>query len=98
MGYEEFLLSIVPFYFCEYYINVTGLREQAISMEIFLQAIRDSSISVVAVGPSEKTARSIFYIANGGPEGVMNAEQYIMLMGSIFENFTFDRRGLARSS
>ena len=28
----------------------------------------------------------------------MNIDQYIVLMGNIFENFRFDRRGLARTS
>lgn len=79
-------------------MNVTGLKDQIINMEMFLQVIKDASTSIVAVGPSEKTTKSIFYLANGGAEGVMNIEQYVMLMGTIFENFNFDRRGLARSS
>jgi hypothetical protein len=98
LGYEEFLGVIVPFYFCEYYVNVTGLKDQVINLDLFLQVIKDASTSVVAVGPSEKTARSLFYLANGSADIVMSVEQYVMLMGSIFENYRFDRRGLARSS
>ena len=65
-------------------MNVTGLKDQVINLELFLQVVRDATISVVSIGPSEKTVRSIFYIATGGPDAVMNIEQYIMLMGSIF--------------
>jgi len=77
---------------------VTGLKDQVINMELFLQVVRDAAISIVAIGPNEKTIKSAFYIANGGPDAVMNIEQYVRLMGSIFENFRFDRRGLARTA
>ena len=53
-------------------MNVTGLKDQVINLELFLQVVRDATISVVAIGPSEKTVRSIFYIATGGPDAVMN--------------------------
>ena len=98
MSYEDFLRAIVPFYFCEYYVNVTGLKDQRIDLELFLQVVKDASTSVVSVGPTEKTARSIFHLANGNADTVMNIEQYVMLMGTIFENFKFDGRGLARTN
>lgn len=74
MDYEEFLQFIVPFYFCEFYVNVTGLRDQAINLQLFLQVIKDATTSVVAVGPSEKTAKSIFYLAAGNGDNVLNIE------------------------
>ena len=74
------------------------MKDQRIDSELFFQVVKDASTSVVSVGPSEKTARSIFYLANGSADNVMNIEQYVMLMGTIFENFKFDRRGLARST
>lgn len=52
VGYEEFLQAVLPFYFCEYYVNVTGLKDQRIDLELFLQVVKDASTSVVAVGPS----------------------------------------------
>lgn len=74
----------MPFYFCEFYVNVTGLREQLIDLQMFMQVIKDATTSVVAVGPSEKTVRSIFYLAAGSGDGTLNIEEYVRLMGTIF--------------
>ena len=85
MDYESFLAFIVPFYFCEYYVNVTGLATQKhISLDLFVRLVNDASSAIVSVAPSEKTSRSIFYLATGGGDGALNIEEYVMLMGNIF--------------
>ncbi len=88
----------MPFYFCEFYVNVTGLKGQTIDKDLFMQVVKDATTAIVAVGPSDKTAKSVFYLAAGSGGAVMSIESYVMLMASIFENFRFDRRGLGRSS
>jgi hypothetical protein len=60
-----------------------------------VELVTKASAGIVAVPPSEKTLISIFYLA-AGPTNQLSIEQFVMLMGNIFENFTFDRRGLAR--
>lgn len=72
LDYEEFLQFIVPFYFCEFYVNVTGLKGQNINQELFLQVVKDATTAIVAVGPSEKTSKSLFYLAAGNGDEVLD--------------------------
>jgi hypothetical protein len=68
----------------------------AITLDLFTRLVNDAASAIVAVPPSDKTIKSIFFLATGNGEAALNIEEYVMLMGNIFENFSFDRRGLAR--
>ena len=96
--YDAFLQFIVPFYYCEYYISAVGLENQPIDLQTFINLATKASKMIVAVPPSEKTLMSIFYLAAGSNATHMELEQYVILMGNIFENFSFDKRGLARGA
>jgi hypothetical protein len=98
LSYDVFLQFIVPFYYCEYYISAVGLENQSIDIQSFVNLATKASSMIVAVPPSEKTLMSIFYLAAGSNATHMDLEQYVMLMGNIFENFSFDKRGLARGA
>jgi hypothetical protein len=99
VSYEEFLQFIVPFYYCEYFVSqrLGNLGNTPINEQLFVDIITEASGSFVAVSPSEKTIKSIFHLATGGATD-LTLEQYVMLMGNIFENYSFDKRGLARGS
>jgi hypothetical protein len=96
--YDAFLQFLVPFYFCEYFIGAVGLENGPIDMPTFVGLTTKASAMIVAVPPAEKTLMSIFYLATSPQATQMDLDQYVMLMGNIFENFSFDKRGLARGA
>lgn len=85
IGYDEFLQFFVPFYFCEFFVNerLTELRGQPINEQLFVEIVSEASSSFVAVPPSEKTIKSIYFLATGGSTE-LDLEHYVMLMGTIF--------------
>jgi hypothetical protein len=60
-----------------------------------VELVTKASAGIVAVPPSEKTLMSIFYLA-AGATNQLSVEQFVMLMGNIFENYSFDKRGISR--
>ena len=87
----------MPFYYCEFFISAVGLENGPINLQAFVSLTTKASAMIVAVPPSEKTLMSIFYLAVG-QNSELDLSQYVMLMGNIFENFSFDKRGLARGA
>lgn len=95
LTYEEFLQFFVPFFYCEFFITATGVQNGPISEQMFVQLVSEASSSIVAVAPSEKTLRSIYYMAVGEGGGELSLEQYVMLLSNMLDNYNFDKRGLA---
>ena len=48
------------------------LKGQNINQEFFLQVVKDAATAIVAVGPSEKTSKSLFYLAAGNGDEVLD--------------------------
>ena len=85
----------MPFFYCEFFVTATGMQNEPINEKMFVQLVTEASSSIVAVAPSEKTLRSIYYMATGESGGELSLEQYVTLLNNMLENYNFDRRGLA---
>ncbi len=85
---------MVPFYFCEYDMQRSGINQ--VSEEGFVECVRNAC-SFIMVKPSTLVLKEIFRKADNSRKGYLERGEYINTLGMIMENYEFDLRGAGRA-